>query len=58
MAGEDLVRPSRDGDQFHYLWAARQCLQLLPGASDLVAVTVEGPSAREAEGDDIEDGEE
>jgi hypothetical protein len=58
MAGEDLVRPSRDGDQFHYLWAARQCLELLPGGSDLVAVTVEGVSTREGSRDDIEDGEE
>lgn len=50
MANNDLVRPSRDGDQFHYHWAARQCLALLPGTSDLVAVTIEGPSASEAEG--------
>ena len=26
----DLIRPSRAGDQFHYLWAARRCLALLP----------------------------
>ncbi|MBN6744312.1 NACHT domain-containing protein, partial [Acidithiobacillus sp. MC2.1] len=57
MAGQDLVRPSRDGDQFHYLWAARQCLELLPGGNDLVAVTVEGPSVDEAAGDVIEAGE-
>jgi hypothetical protein len=29
MANTNLVRPSRDGDQFHYLWAARRCLKLL-----------------------------
>ena len=57
MATESFVRPSRDGDQFHYVWAARQCLQLLPGGSDLVAVTIEGASASEAENDDIEAGE-
>lgn len=58
MAGQDSVRPSRDGDQFHYQWAARQCLKLLPGRGDLVAVTVEGPSADEAQGDDINAGDE
>ena len=59
MAGQDLVRPSRDGDQFHYHWAARQSLRLLPGsASDLVAVTVEGPSAGERPGAAISEGEE
>lgn len=47
MADLDLVRPSRDGDQFHYLWAARQCLKLLPSDSDLVAITIEGPSQLE-----------
>ena len=55
MADKDLVRPSRDGDQFHYHWAARQCLALLPGSSDLKAVTVEGPSSNESE-DIIEQG--
>ncbi|WP_245493440.1 AVAST type 3 anti-phage nuclease/ATPase Avs3a [Mesorhizobium sp. M4B.F.Ca.ET.013.02.1.1] len=40
----NLVRPSRDGDQFHYLWAARRCLHLLPPRSDLKSVTVEGAS--------------
>ncbi|POD14032.1 hypothetical protein BKM05_26670 [Pseudomonas avellanae] len=55
MADNDLVRPSRDGDQFHYHWAARQCLGLLPGSNDLKAVTVEGPSSEESE-DVIEQG--
>jgi len=60
MAKNDLVRPSRDGDQFHYHWAARQCLALLPGSGDLVAVTIEGPSAIEGdeapeEGDELID---
>jgi hypothetical protein len=52
------VRASRDGDQFHYHWAARQCLKLLPGTSDLVAVAIEGPSTEEAEDSHIEHGEE
>ncbi len=47
MPGPDLVRPSRDGDQFHYHWAARRCLELLPRVSDLVAVTIEGSSSLE-----------
>ena len=43
----DLVRPSRDGDQFHYLWAARRCLPLLSPQEDLVGVAIEGPSPHE-----------
>jgi len=58
MAEKDLVRPSRDGDQFHYLWAARQCLELLPGGGDLVAVTIEGASKAESQSEEIEAGEE
>src|SRR5687767_12284270 len=58
MARPDLVRSSRDGDQFHYHWAARQCLELLPGGTDLVAVTIEGASADEAGDEAIGAGEE
>jgi hypothetical protein len=59
MSETNLVRPSRDGDQFHYLWAARRCLLfLLPNAS-LKAVTIEGASPSEAEAPDrIATGEE
>lgn len=48
----NLVRPSRDGDQFHYLWAARRCLNLLLPKSELKAVTIEGasPSEKSASG--------
>ena len=46
----ELVRASRDGDQFHYHWAARHCLSLLPGVSDLVAISIEGASAIEGPG--------
>ena len=42
-----LVRASRDGDQFHYLWAARRALRLLKPQSGLVAVTIEGASTTE-----------
>lgn len=47
MASDELVRPSRDGDQFHYHWAARHCLALMPGSGDLVAVSIEGASTSE-----------
>ena len=42
-----LVRPSRDGDQFHYLWAARRCLLLLSPEQHLVGVSIEGVSPDE-----------
>jgi hypothetical protein len=59
MSYTNLVRPSRDGDQFHYLWAARRCLKLLASENDLVAVSIEGPSPGEQPGGDpIEAGEE
>lgn len=59
MTNTDLVRASRDGDQFHYLWAARRCLSLLDSQSGLVGVAIEGASQSEASGDDqIEAGEE
>ncbi len=51
MSKTNLVRPSRDGDQFHYLWAARRCLQLLSAQNDLVAVSIEGPSPAEGVGE-------
>ena len=43
----DLTRPSRDGDQFHYLWAARRCLSLLAPQGDLVAIAIESSSPQE-----------
>ena len=43
----DLVRPSRAGDQFHYLWAARRCLALLSPNTDLVGISIEGVSPAE-----------
>ena len=47
MSETNLVRPSRDGDQFHYLWAARRCLLLLSPNASLRAVTIEGASTSE-----------
>ncbi|CAN0623066.1 NACHT domain-containing protein [Burkholderia multivorans] len=57
MTDRELVRPSRDGDQFHYHWAARHCLALLPGSGDLVAVSIEGASTAEG-ATSVEDGDE
>jgi hypothetical protein len=41
MTEPDLLRPSRDGDQFHYTWAARQSLRLLDKTSGLHSLFVE-----------------
>jgi len=60
VAREDSVGPSRSGDQFHYQWAARQCLGLLSGDNGLVAVAIEGASLEEgvastSKGDEVID---
>jgi hypothetical protein len=47
MTSTDLVRSSRDGDQFHYHGAARQCLKLLLLGSGLAAVSIEGSSPQD-----------
>ena len=47
MGNTDLVRASRDGDYFHYLWAARKALLLLNPLSGLEVLTIEGPSKSE-----------
>lgn len=57
MGNTDLVRASRDGDYFHYLWAARKALLLLSPVSGLDVLTIEGPSKSEFH-KEIEDGEE
>lgn len=56
------LRPSRDGDRFHYAWAARRALHLLSPRSGLEAVVIEGPSPAEqatltpvVEGEDVID---
>ena len=58
MHPTDELRASRDGDQFHYLWAARQSLRLLDSNDDLVLLHVEGVSDADAtvgEGDQVVD---
>lgn len=58
MSESMLVRASRDGDQFHYLWAARRALQLLAPQSGLVAITIEGAATTEFPGgEQVEMGE-
>ncbi|UNM17104.1 hypothetical protein K0P33_16015 [Pseudomonas sp. ArH3a] len=42
MSESMLVRASREGDQFHYLWAARRPLRLLTLESGFIAITIEG----------------
>lgn len=59
MSESMRVRASRDGDQFHYLWAARRTLLLLKQQSELCAVTVEGASTSElTDSETVEAGEE
>lgn len=48
VRGADLVRSSRDGDQFHYTWAARQSLKLLDPAASLSRIYIEGASPDDA----------
>jgi hypothetical protein len=50
MSDTDTLRASRDGDQFHYRWAARQTLQLLQPGTDLVLITIEGVAADGTQG--------
>src|SRR3990172_6958711 len=38
----ELVKDSRKGDVFHYLWAARRCLKLINPKSPLKCVVIEG----------------
>jgi len=47
----DLTRNSRDGDMFHYRWAARRCLRLLDPKLNLDYITIEGSSESEARGE-------
>ena len=52
MSKTNLVRASRDGDQFHYSWAARRCLVLISPTSSLIAITIEGPSLSETDAEE------
>jgi hypothetical protein len=48
----DVLRNSRDGDQFHYTWAARQALRLLDPNSQLCCLYVEAVDPSELGGPD------
>lgn len=41
-SGAGRVRASRDGDRFHYTWAATQLLRLLRSTSSLQQISIEG----------------
>jgi hypothetical protein len=47
METAEYVRPSRDGDQFHYVWAARRALRLPDPLGRLVMVSVESTSSKD-----------
>lgn len=49
MPPTDLLRSSRDGDQFHYHWGARQALRLLNPNTELMAIAVEGVAPGETD---------
>ncbi|MEV5554369.1 hypothetical protein AB0L44_11965 [Nonomuraea wenchangensis] len=56
MGDAERVRASRDGDRFHYYWAARRALRLLDLTGDLKVVGVEGlPEGEEVDGEEIID---
>lgn len=51
----DATRFSRAGDRFHYIWAARQCLELIDPNSTLEQITIEGSLEPEAAGEYVID---
>jgi hypothetical protein len=56
MGDAEKVRASRDGDRFHYYWAARRALRLLDLIGDLEVVGVEGlPEGEKVEGEEVID---
>ncbi len=56
MGDAAAVRASRDGDRFHYYWAACRALRLLSLTDDLEVVGVEGlPEGEEVEGEEVID---
>ena len=57
--GSERVRASRDGDRFHYTWAATRLLQLLSPTSNLQQISIEGlgiaPWDEEPDGSEVID---
>lgn len=42
MSDNLLIRTSREGDQFHYLWSTRLALRLMEPQLSLVTLTIKG----------------
>lgn len=58
MESAEYVRPSRDGDQFHYVWAAQRAVRLLDPLGRMVMLAVEGTSGNDtksASGEEVID---
>lgn len=53
MGEARVVRTTRSGDQYHYLWASLRALRLLDDSTGLTALSIEGP----ADGEEIVDEE-
>lgn len=51
----ELVAYSRQGDDFHYRWAARRCLKLIHPNSLLQTVVIEGSKEKEKKGEYVID---
>ena len=51
----ELVRYSRAGDVFHYRWAARRCLKMIPPNSPLKCVVIESSKERKVAGEYVID---
>ena len=43
----DLVRYSRAGDEFHYRWAARRCLNLIDPKTSVESIFIESSGLEE-----------
>jgi hypothetical protein len=56
VVSAEMVRASRDGDRFHYYWAACRALCLLDLNGDLTVIGVEGlPEGEVVEGEEVID---
>lgn len=51
----DLVKFSREGDTFHYRWAARRCLNLIRPRTPLKYIIIEGSHERKLAGEYVID---
>ena len=51
----NLVRYSRAGDEFHYRWAARRCLNMIRPGSPVTEIIIEGSKESKAKGEYVID---